>query len=246
MPEVLFRGTFLILSRTEFIRGMMLMNNKLRMLFMFSLGLLLCFGLIALNISRYKYITSDSVIISLIQGLEAPTLTSVMIFFTELGSSKIIYLIGAFLLIFLFTVIKKRSQLILIPIVFIGARMLNQILKALFHRERPDLNRLIEIGGYSFPSGHAMNAMAFYGIVTFVVCRHISSRWGRALFILIGSLLILMIGISRVYLGVHYPSDVIAGYFASGFCLVIVIWIYYLFKEMRQSRNRVGNEKMLP
>lgn len=190
----------------------------------------------ALIISRYNDLTFDRVIVNFIQGLEHPALTQIMIFFTELGSSKIITIIGIFLPIFMFRFLKQRSELILLPIVFIGARILNELLKEFFHRDRPDLNRLIEIGGYSFPSGHAMNSMAFYGIVTFLVSRHISSRWGRAISIVIGSLAILMIGISRVYLGVHYPSDVIAGYFASGFWLATAIWIFKFYKEQRTTR----------
>lgn len=213
------------------------MNNKIQQLWplLISLGSLIGFGLMVLIVSRNDLLTFDKVIIKLVQGLEHPVLTQIMIFFTELGSSKIITIIGVLLLIFMFIVLRQRLELILIPLVFIGARMLNEFLKEFFVRERPDLNRLIEIGGYSFPSGHAMNAMAFYGIVTFLMSRQIKNRRGRTIFILSGSLFILMIGISRVYLGVHYPTDVIAGYFASGFLLALAIWIYFIFKEKRQK-----------
>lgn len=196
-----------------------------------SLGSLIGFGLMAFVISRFNILTFDSTIISLVQGLENPTLTAVMIFFTEIGSYKIIRYIAILFLIFLYVVFKQRIELFLVPIVFFGARMMNEYLKGIFQRERPDINRLIEIGGYSFPSGHAMNAMAFYGIVTFLVWKHISGRGKGAVTIFLGSLIIFMIGISRIFLGVHYPTDVIAGYFASGFFLAIAIWIYYIFKE---------------
>jgi undecaprenyl-diphosphatase len=110
--------------------------------------------------------------------------------------------------------------------VIIGANIFFSSLKLVFHRARPDLHRLIEIGGYSFPSGHATNAFALYGILTFLLWRHISPQSGRILLIFISALMILMIGISRIYLGVHYPSDVIAGYFISGFWLMMAIWFY--------------------
>ncbi|SOC39791.1 phosphatase PAP2 family protein [Ureibacillus acetophenoni] len=211
-------------------------NNRVQhlLLLLISFGSLIGFGLMAFIISRYDNLAFDSVIIAIIQGLENPTLTTIMIFFTEIGSSKVIFIIGIVLLIFHYAFFKQRLELILLPIAFLGARMLNRLLKEFFHRERPDLNRLIEIGGFSFPSGHAMNAVAFYGIVTYVFSKHITNPWGRAASILIGILFILMIGMSRIYLGVHYPSDVIAGYFASGFWLAMVIWIYnFLTKRVK-------------
>ena len=160
-----------------------------------------------------------------------------MEFFTLIGSFKIIVLIAIFVLVFLYTVLKHRSELVLFTIVIIGTPILNKLLKEFFHRTRPDLHRLIEIGGYSFPSGHAMNAMAFYGILTFLLWRHIPSRLGRTLLILVSSLFILMIGISRIYLGVHYPSDIIAGYFASGFWVTMAILFYQKYKERRHARR---------
>ena len=125
----------------------------------------------------------------------------------------------------------------------IGTPIINQILKQFFHRARPDLHRLIEIGGYSFPSGHAMNAFAVYGILAFLLWRHIPTRLGRVALIMISSIFILMIGISRIYLGVHYPSDIIGGYFASGFWLAISIWFFQRYKEKRYAGNRFSESK---
>ena len=106
-----------------------------------------------------------------------------------------------------------------------------------FQRARPDLHRLIEIGGYSFPSGHAMSAMAVYGTLAFLLWRHISTRFGRSLLIFFSAMMIFMIGISRVYLGVHYPSDIIGGYFASGFWLGAAIWSFQRYKEKHYAKK---------
>jgi undecaprenyl-diphosphatase len=107
------------------------------------------------------------------------------------------------------------------------------LLKQLFQRARPDLHRLIEIGGYSFPSGHATNAITVYGILSFLLWNHIATRRGRILLLFSSTFIIFSIGFSRIYLGVHYPSDVIAGYFVGGFWLIVAIWTYQFVMEKK-------------
>lgn len=97
--------------------------------------------------------------------------------------------------------------------------VLNQALKFVIQRPRPDGFRLAEVGGYSFPSGHSMAAMAFFGLLVWIVWhyeRDRRMRWGLVVAL---SFVIVMVGLSRVYLGVHYASDVVAG-----FC-VSLIWL---------------------
>lgn len=211
------------------------MNIKLQLLWavIISVISLSGFSLMAMIISGHDILAFDSVIIAFVQGLETPTLTAIMTFFTFIGSWKSIVVIALLVIFFLYKVLHHRSELVLFSLVIIGAPMLNKVLKNFFERTRPDLHRLIEIGGYSFPSGHAMNAMAVYGILTFLLWRHIPTRSGRALLLIVSMMMIFMIGISRVYLGVHYPSDIIAGYFASGFWLAVAIWVYQQYREKR-------------
>jgi len=139
--------------------------------------------------------------------------------------------------LFLYFVLKHRIELILFVSVLVGTPIINQILKQFFHRARPDLHRLIEAGGYSFPSGHAMNAFAVYGIIAFLLWHHIPTHLGRTILILISSGFIIMIGASRIYLGVHYPSDIIGGYFASAFWLSSAIWFFQKYKEKQSQRK---------
>lgn len=215
------------------------MKLKVQLLwaFMISVGSLIGFSFMAFVISRNDILSFDSAIIAYIQGLETSSLTAIMKFFTFIGSTKAIVVISVITLLFLYIVLKHRSELVLFTIVIAGSPILNGILKTFFHRARPDLHRLIEIGGYSFPSGHAMNAMTVYGILSFLLWRHIPTRLGRTVLVIISSLFILMIGTSRIYLGVHYPSDIIGGYFASGFWLGMAIWFYQRYKEKRYARK---------
>ena len=208
--------------------------------FLISLVSLIGFSSMAVLISGHKIMMFDQSIISFIQGFESPMLTSIMEFFTFIGSFPAVVVIFILASLFLYFGLKHRTELLLFGGVVIGTPIINGILKQFFHRTRPDLHRLIEISGYSFPSGHAMNAFAIYGILAFLLWRHIPTRLGRTALILISSIFILMIGTSRIYLGVHYPSDIIGGYFASGFWLAISIWFFQRYKEKRFARQKLS------
>lgn len=93
--------------------------------------------------------------------------------------------------------------------------ILNTLIKNIVQRPRPDGFRLVSEWGYSFPSGHSMVAMAFYGFLAWLVWKYERDALSRWFYLIVFAGLILVIGISRVYLGVHYASDVIAGFFVS-------------------------------
>ena len=98
---------------------------------------------------------------------------------------------------------------------------LNVILKSIVQRPRPEGFRLAVENGFSFPSGHSMAAMAFYGLIAWFIWHYERDRVQRNLFTLVFALVIVMVGVSRIYLGVHYASDVIGG-----FC-VSLIWLAF-------------------
>ena len=216
------------------------MNLKysLSIAFLISLLSLFGFGLMALLVSNHSIYHFDSTVINFIQGLESPVITSFMKIITFLGSSVFIILLSISILYFLYKVLNHRSELILFIAALIGSNILCVLLKLFFHRARPDLHRLIEISGYSFPSGHATNAMTVYGILTFILWRNIRTKSGRSLLIITSLIMILLIGISRIYLGVHFPSDVIAGYFTGGFWISTAIWYYQRYKERQYERKQ--------
>jgi undecaprenyl-diphosphatase len=196
----------------------------------------------AYTVSVHKVLAFDRRIISIVQGWESPILTNIMKFFTTIGSANTMMVLFLFILFFLFIVLHHRAELCLFTIVIIGSPLLNGWLKQIFQRARPELHRIIEIGGYSFPSGHAMNAFTFYGILTFLLWRHITVKKGRMILILSSSFMIFMIGLSRVYLGVHYPSDIIGGYLGSGCWLAVSIWAFQLYKDKQTQQQMVWNE----
>lgn len=210
---------------------------KLTQAFFLSLSAILGFGILAVKMSGEKLNAFDSFSIHLIQGLESSALTRVMKFFTTAGSTVSVFIISCLILWYLFSVLHHRAEAILFFTVNVGAAVINQSMKLVFHRPRPDDHRLIDITGYSFPSGHSMSAFAMYGILVFLLWRHLQTSWGRFLIILIGTAMTLAIGISRIYLGVHYPSDVLGGYLAGAFWLAASIWVYQSIAESRYKQS---------
>lgn len=128
-----------------------------------------------------------------------------------------------------FFILKNKKTSIFVWINLISITILNQALKFILHRPRPTDFRIIEESGYSFPSGHSMASMAFYGFLIYLIYKKINNKylkWGLICFL---SILILFIGISRIYLGVHYTSDVLAGFLISVAYLILFVSIVNKF-----------------
>lgn len=176
---------------------------------------------------RHQMDVFDNVFIWLVRYFASPELDRVMIVISELGYS---YILGIIVLTVLLTLAYYRRRLVITGMLVClgGAAFLIFLLKHLFERSRPELFRVVEASGCSFPSGHAMVSLCFYGLLAFLIARHIHRwRWRLA----VGTLavaLVAAIGVSRVYLGVHYPTDVVAGYTAGAmwlaFCISLLMW----------------------
>lgn len=206
--------------------------------FNFGIVSLLGFSVLAFLLTQHHLAAFDTVIIAFSESLETAWLTSVMKFFTFIGETGSVTVIAICTAIFLFVVLKHRWELLLLAVVMTGTGLLNTVLKNYFQRIRPDTHRLIEVGGFSFPSGHAMGAFSFYGILAFILWRHMKTRRSRNFLLVTSILMIIAIGFSRIYLGVHYPSDVLASYFASGFLLSVFIPVFQYVKEKRYEKKQ--------
>ena len=105
----------------------------------------------------------------------------------------------------------------------VDCALTNKIVKHIIRRDRPDVLKLIKQGGFSFPSGHSMISMCMYGCLIYVVLKKIKNKYLKWFLVFILSLLIVSVGLSRIYVGVHYLSDVV-----SGFILGLIILILYI------------------
>ena len=145
--------------------------------------------------------------------------TPIAKFITNFGGA--IFLTVLTIILFILIKNKKIGLSIFSNLVIITA--LNQLLKNISQRPRPTEYRIIEETGYSFPSGHSMISMAFYGYIIYLIYKYVTNKYIKWISIVLLSILICSIGISRIYLGVHYTSDVLGGFSISISYLVIYI-----------------------
>ena len=145
--------------------------------------------------------------------------TPIAKFITNFGGA--IFLIGVTILLIILIKNKKIGLSIFANLVIITG--LNQLLKRILQRPRPTEFRIVEETGYSFPSGHSMVSMAFYGYLIYLIYKYVKNKYIKWSLIVLLSCLIVGIGTSRIYLGVHYTSDVLGGFLISVSYLVIYI-----------------------
>lgn len=141
-------------------------------------------------------------------------------FITWFGS-PICFIIITFVLL----ILRKFDKISLnITSNLIVVTILNQLLKLILHRPRP-IGSIVVEHGYSFPSGHSMVSLAFYGYFIYLIYKFVKNKTLKVVLISMLSLLIIMIGLSRIYLGVHYTSDVLSGFLLSLSYLIIFVKI---------------------
>jgi undecaprenyl-diphosphatase len=130
---------------------------------------------------------------------------------------------------------RHRWYSLLIPVVALGSISLNLVLKNFYNRPRP-LLPLVSASGLSFPSGHAMISASFYGLLIYLVHTHVQRLALRWLLISLLASLILLIGLTRIYLRVHYATDVLAGFTAGSVWLLIAIPVLRRLETQTKKR----------
>ncbi len=210
-------------------------DHSKRSLYLMYGGIGLVFAALAVMVKTGTSGWLDGPLIWLIAGHRSDWLTPVMKLATDLGSSPTILAAAAILVAGLVTK-RKHYDYILVVIGVAGAVGLNAVLKAIFERVRPSgWVHLVVENGLSFPSGHAMASSALAISIIYLVWH---SRW-RNLAVAVGALYMLAVGTSRVYLGVHYPSDVIAGWCVSW------LWVATVASWLNLYRSDGGKAKII-
>lgn len=213
-------------------------------------GILAVFAFVkmALMLSNNAVKDFDNRLWNIVQSYQSETNTSIMKFVTFFGNPQGAVIPGAILLIYFLFIKPHRWYSILVPAVGVGSFFINRLMKSIFNRPRPILEeRMVEvIYNLSFPSGHAMFAVAFYGLFIYISWHYLKSNWLKVICTLLILVFIFLIGVSRVYLKVHYPSDIIAGFAAGFIWLITAIYsakaIEKIIKNREQRKAKVKPE----
>lgn len=200
------------------------------------------FATIAQEVWEKETYAFDTSILLYLRSLHDPLRDRVMLAFTFFGEPNLLLALSVSLGIILW-VRKHRSEATTIAVTGAGALGLNILLKQLFARARPQLwERTVDVKFYSFPSGHAMISMVIYGLLGYLLgSRFPKQRWWIYSLTVI---LVAVIGLSRLYLGVHWPTDIIAGYTAGLVWLIACIYSLEVWKQFRAS-SVASEEKFL-
>lgn len=168
-----------------------------------------------------------------VYSMRSDKLTVFWRFITHSGDRYVVIILGIILLL-----IKSLREKygVKFAIAALSSTALYQIMKYIFQRPRPDLAlRLIEQGGYSFPSGHSMNCLVSYGILIYLLLKYCENRrLAKILSVGLG-LLTILVGFSRVYVGVHYPTDIIGGWSLGIAVLVAMIYAFEKFDSRSED-----------
>jgi len=210
----------------------MKLKKKLIIVFCF---ILLC-SIVTLRLLK-KLVYIDKGFYNLLINIKSPLTTSIFKFITECSG-----VIAVILMVVLILLIKKKHGLyFLYNIIFI--LLLNLLIKNIVMRERPIGINLIEEGGYSFPSGHSMTSVAAYGMIIYYLYKSKLNNALKYTGITISTILTILIPISRVYLGVHFLSDIVAG------ACISIIWLMfyteYLNKRLLKKNDKKINEEYI-
>ena len=217
--------------------------NKKRFFGFLSLSLLLGLGTAIVALIFFGWLADealegdarafDDATRAAVHQLASPMVTAIMRGLSFIGST-IALTIATIFVVVRFAMQKWKREAILFALTMIGAGLLNITLKLAFKRPRPvPFFNLSPPESYSFPSGHSLTRAVFFGALAAILTARIKSRQVRAAIWIVSTVMFLLIGLSRIYLGVHYTTDVIAGFAAA------LIWILVVrFVEMGLVRRR--------
>lgn len=190
----------------------------------------------------------DNRVTDYVTSFRTPGLNQFFQFVTDLGDVYAYLIATTIAAIFFFFKLRNKKFIFQLLGVLILSALANIALKKAFDRARPTIEHMVVVETLSYPSGHAMSAMAFYGFLTYLVFQIKMNKFLRVFLAVLFSALIFFIGLSRVYLGVHFPSDVVGGFVAGliwvAFC-VILFNIIDLLRQRRMRRDKAEVEENL-
>src|SRR5690554_4696731 len=228
----------------QFLRERFHQDNPL---FPYYLTIVISFVLFVISLNVFVEITEDlkedeltafdDTVSATIQSFRTPSLTPVFEFITHMGD-RLAYFIAALIVAAFFYFKYGRWKFTLQTIlVLLLSSLSNVVLKKVINRERPTFEHLVAVSTLSYPSGHSMSAMAFYGFLIYLLFKIQMATWLRITLVFLFSFMILSIGLSRIYLGVHYPSDVAGGFIAGLIWVAFCITLFNIIDLLRRRKR---------
>lgn len=195
-------------------------------------GALICFAYLAYMISTHDVLAFDTAIREWAYSQRNPLRNNILIGITYMGNWQTIVALGLVLLAWPAT---RKPVGLPFAITAASSTIIYKVAKSIFQRPRPDLSvRIIEESGFSFPSGHSMNCLVIYGILIYLIRRYCRNRQAANVLTVILTLLILAIGCSRVYVGVHFPTDILGGWSLG---IAVLAGAIIIIEEIRGEKN---------
>jgi membrane-associated phospholipid phosphatase len=188
----------------------------------------------------------DTNVFNYLQSHVSERNNDIMEVFTFLGTHQFLIPANLSLIAYFLFIKKHKWYSIKIPAIALSSLGLMFLLKGLFDRERPSIPLLFHAKGLSFPSGHALMSVTFYGLIIYIIFKGVKNptlKWSLITLLII---LIMIIGMSRVYLRVHYATDVIAGYCIGFLWLVFTVWMLNKIEQQGKKKfNKVVEQPEL-
>lgn len=208
------------------------MNNKYKEYIKYTI-LILCsviFAIFTYKVVADKTIYIDSAVYNYISNnIINKNRTEIVKMITNITSPIMVIIT----LLILVLAIKDKKIKISLVINLLGITIINNLIKVIIARPRPEINKLVTETGYSFPSGHSITSMVFYGYLVYLTYKYINNKKIKIPLIIFLILLIPTIGLSRIYLGVHYTSDVLCGFLLGIIYLILFISISKKYLERK-------------
>ena len=198
----------------------------------------LLFIILSLLVITNKTTKFDTLIHSYILNIRTTSLTKILTIITNLAGAS--FLLALSILLFIFMKNKKIPLYMFFNLIF--AFFINEIAKSIFLRSRPIGINLIDENGLSFPSGHSMVGLSFYGFIIYLLIKKMKNQRLKYIYITLLSILIITIGFSRIYLGVHYFTDIIGGFLLA----IIYLYIYLKFVNLEKKWSIWKLSELLP
>lgn len=185
----------------------------------------------------------DNSVTDYVTSLRTPALNQFFQFVTDLGDVYAYLIVTTIVALFFFFKLRNKKFILQLLGVVILSALANLALKEAFDRARPTIDHLVVVKTLSYPSGHAMSAMAYYGFLIYLIFHIKMNKWLRIFLTLLFSALIFFIGLSRVYLGVHFPSDVVGGFVAGLIWVALCVVLFNIIDLLRQRKVRNSMEE---